>query len=67
MQVVSSGRRYTIAPGGRKAFLPGGWTNEFINTKLKHQRMRNLEIREQKHQERLNEIQELKDRFGIWD
>ena len=67
VQVDRTGRRYTLSPGGPKAFLPGGWTNEFINTKLKHQRMRNLEIREQKHQERLNEIQELKDRFGIWD
>lgn len=67
VQVDRTGRRYSISPGGPKAFLPGGWTNEFINTKLKHQRMRNLEIREQKHQERLNEIQDLKDRFGIWD
>jgi hypothetical protein len=67
VQVDRTGRRYSISPGGPKAFLPGDWTKEFINTKLKHQRMRNLEIREQKHQERLNEIQELKDRFGIWD
>lgn len=67
VQVDRSGRKYSISPGGPKAFLPGGWTNDFINTKLKHQRMRNQEIRAQKHEERLNEIEDLKDRFGIWE
>lgn len=67
VRVDKTGRRYFILPGGPKAFLPGGWTNEFINTKLKHQRMHNQEIRTQKHQERLSEIEDLKDRFGIWE
>lgn len=65
VQVDKTGRRYTISPGGPRAFLPGDWTKEFINTKLKHQRLRNQEIREQKHLERLSEIEELKERFGI--
>ena len=65
LHVDSTGRRYTIHPGGPKAFLPGDWTREFISTKLKHQRIRNQEIRAQKHQERLSEIDDLKDRFGI--
>ena len=65
VQVDRTGRRYTIHPGGPKAFLPGDWTREFISTKLKHQRIRNQEIRAQKHQERLSEIDDLKDRFGI--
>ena len=67
VQVDRAGRKYSISPGGPKAFLPGGWTNDFINTKLKHQRMRNQEIRAQKHEERLSEIDDLKDRFGIWE
>jgi hypothetical protein len=67
MHVDSSGRQYSISSDGPKAFLPGGWTNDFINVKLKHQRIRNQEIRAQKHQERLCEIEDLRDRFGIWD
>lgn len=67
MRVDDSGRDYSILLGGPKAFLLGGWINDFINVKLKHQRIRNQEIRAQKHQERLCEIEELKDRFGILD
>ncbi len=61
------GRKYSILSGGPKAFLPGGWNNDFINATLIHQSIRNKEIREQKHQERLWEIEDLKDRFGISD
>lgn len=60
-------RKYSVLSGGPKAFLPGGWTNDFINTTLIHQSIRNREIRQQKHQERLWEIEDLKDRFGISD
>jgi hypothetical protein len=60
-------RKYSILSGGPKAFLPGGWTTDFINATLIHQSARNKEIREQKHQERLWEIEDLKDRFGISD
>jgi hypothetical protein len=61
------GRNYSLMSDGPKAFLPGGWVNDFINVKLKQQRLQNQEIREQKHQERLWEIEELKERFGIKD
>jgi hypothetical protein len=60
-------RKYLFASGGPRAFLSGSWINDFIYVNLKHQRMRNQEIRAQKHQERLFEIEELKDRFGISD
>jgi hypothetical protein len=58
-------RVYSVLSGGPKAFLPGDWTNDFINATLIHQSIRNKEIRAQKHQERLWEIEDLKDRFGI--
>jgi len=61
------GRKYSILSGGPKAFLPGGWSNDFINATLMHQSKRNQEIRAQKHQERLWEIEDLKNRFGISD
>lgn len=61
------GRNYSVLSEGPNAFLPGDWVSDFINVKLKHQRIHNLEIREQKHQERLWEIEDLKDRFGIPD
>jgi len=67
MNVDSSGRQYSISSEGPTAFIPGGWINDFINVKLKHQRIRNQEIRAQKHQERLYEIEDLKDRYGILD
>ena len=67
MNVDSSGRQYSISSDGPKAFLPGGWINDFVNATLKHQRIRNQEIRAQKHEERLWEIEDLKDRFGISD
>jgi hypothetical protein len=60
-------RQYSVLSGGPKAFLPGGWTNDFINATLIHQSARNKEIRELKHQERLWEIEDLKGRFGISD
>jgi hypothetical protein len=63
--VHSSGRLYSISSDGPKAFIPGRWINDFISVKLKHQRLRNQEIRAQKHQERLCEIEDLKERFGI--
>jgi hypothetical protein len=67
MKVDSPGRIYSIATDGPKAFLPGDWINDFINVKLKHQSIRNQEIRAQKHQERMFEIEDLKNRFGISD
>jgi hypothetical protein len=66
-KVDKRGSTYTIATGGPKAFLPGDWVHNFINVKLKHQHMRNQDIRAQKHQERLWEIEDLKGRFGISD
>jgi hypothetical protein len=67
IKVDKWGRNYSIPSDGPKAFLPGGWITDFINVKLKNQRIRNQEIRAQKHQERLYEIEDLKDRFGISD
>lgn len=65
LRVDSSGRNYAVASGGPEAFLNGDWIKDFINVKLKHQSILNQEIRAQKHRERLREIEELKDRFGI--
>ncbi|MEJ2384166.1 MAG: hypothetical protein P8Y54_07165 [Xanthomonadales bacterium] len=65
MRVDRNGRHYVITSDGPKAFIPGKWVNDFINVKLKQQSLRNQEIREQKHQERLWEIEDLKDRFGL--
>jgi hypothetical protein len=67
VRIDKYGRHYSLSSEGPKAFLPGEWVSDFISVKLKHQRLRNQEIREQKHQERLWEIEELKDRFGISD
>lgn len=67
MRIDSSGREYSILSDGPKAFLPGHWTSDFINVRLKHQSIRNQEIRAQKHRERLREIVDLKNRFGIVD
>ena len=67
LRVDSSGRNYSVASGGPEAFLAGDWIKDFINVKLKHQSIRNQEIRAQKHQERLREIEDLKGRFGIQD
>jgi hypothetical protein len=61
------GRHYSISSDGPKAFIPNGWISDFINVKLKHQHLRNQEITAQKHQERLREIRDLKERFGIVD
>ena len=60
-------RKYSVLSGGPKAFLPGDWTNDFIKATLLHDSVRNKEIRAQKHQERLWEIEDLKARFGISD
>jgi hypothetical protein len=65
MKVDANGRQYSILTGGPKAFLSGGWINDFIFVTLKHKRARNQEIRAQEHQERLYEIEDLKGRFGI--
>jgi hypothetical protein len=67
LKVHRAGRSYSILSDGPRAFLPGNWVNDFIKVKLKHQHLHNREIREQKHRERLWEIEDLKDRFGIED
>ena len=67
LKVDSEGRNYAILSGGPNAFLPGGWINDFIHVKLKHESIRNQEIRAQMHQARLSEIEDLKKRFGISD
>ena len=67
MIIDGLGSSYAIAAGGPKAFLSGSWINDFINVELKHQSMRNQEIREEKHRERLCEIEDLKNRFGTPD
>jgi len=67
LKVDRWGRQYSILSNGPKSFLPGDWINDFINVKLKNQRIHNQEIRAQKHQERLDEIEDLKKRFGISD
>lgn len=67
MRVDREGRNYAITSDGPRAFLPGPWVNDFIKVKLKHQSIRNQEIRAQRHQERLWEIEDLKDRYGISD
>lgn len=67
MRVDKLGRNYSILSNGPNAFLPGIWINDFINVTLKQQYIRNQEIRAQKHQERLYEIEELKTKFGISD
>lgn len=66
-KVDKRGSTFSIATGGPKAFLPGDWIHNFINVKLKHQYLRNQDIRAQKHQERLWEIEDLRGRFGISD
>ena len=67
MRVDRYGKNYAITSDGPRAFLPGQWVNDFIKVKLKHQSLRNQEIRAQRHQERLWEIEDLKDRYGIED
>jgi hypothetical protein len=67
VRVDKNGNNYSIGSGGPNAFLPGLWVNDFINTKLKHQFKRSREIREKKHRERLQEIEDLKNRFGLTD
>lgn len=65
LRVDDSGKSYSISSDSPKAFILGDWIKGFINVSLKHQNIRNQEIRAQKHQERLREIEELKDKFGI--
>lgn len=67
MRVDDSGKTYSISSDSPKAFILGDWIHDFINVSLKHQNIRNQEIRVQKHQERLREIAELRDKFGIAD
>jgi len=67
MRVDRNGKHYSVLSDGPNAFLPGEWVTDFINVKLKQQSIRNQEIRAQKHQERLWEIEDLKDRFGLRD
>jgi hypothetical protein len=61
------GSNYSVLSDGPKAFIPGDWIKDFISVKLKHQHLRNKEIRAQKHKERLSEIEDLRDRFGLWE
>jgi hypothetical protein len=67
VRVDKLGRSYSISSDGPNAFLPGGWIKDFISVKLKQQSLHNRAIRAQKHRERLSEIRDLKDRFGIWE
>ncbi len=67
LRVDDFGKTYSISADSPKAFILGNWIKGFINVSLKHQNIRNQEIRAQKHQERLREIEELKDKFGIAD
>lgn len=67
MRVDSMGRDYAILMDGPSAFVPGRWVSDFINVRLKHQSINNQEIRSQKHQDRLREIEDLKTRYGIVD
>ncbi len=67
LRVDDTGKTYSVSSDSPKAFILGGWIKDFINVSLKHQNIRNQEIRAQKHQERLREIEELKDKFGIED
>jgi len=67
VRVDKNGNNYSVGTGGPNAFLPGLWVNDFINTKLKHQFKRSRKIREKRHQERLQEIEDLKNRFGLSD
>lgn len=65
LRVDDSGKTYSISSDSPKAFILGSWIKDFISVSLKHQSIQNQEIRAQKHQERLREIEELKDKFGI--
>lgn len=65
VKVDKLSRRYSVLSGGPNAFQPGEWTHDFINATLIHQSNRNKESRAQKHQERLWEIEDLKNRYGI--
>jgi len=67
MRVDDTGKNYYISSDSPKAFIMGDWIKDFINASLKHQNIRKQEIRTQKHAERLREIEELKDKFGIAD
>jgi hypothetical protein len=67
LRVDKWGSNYSISSDGPRAFIPGDWIKDFISVKLKHQHLRNREMRAQKHKERLSEIEDLKDRYGIWD
>ena len=65
LRVDGDGKNYSISSDSPHAFLLGDWIKDFINATLKQQSIRNQEIRAQKHQERLWEIEDLKDRFGM--
>jgi hypothetical protein len=67
LRVDEFGKTYAVSSDSPRAFILGDWFNDFIKVSLKHQNIRNQEIRAQKHQERLREIEELKDKFGIAD
>lgn len=67
LRVDRWGKHYSPSSDAPNAFIPGDWISEFVNATLKHQSLRNQEIRAQKHQERLWEIEDLKARYGISD
>jgi hypothetical protein len=67
LRVDDTGKTYSVSSDSPKAFILGDWINDFIKVSLKHENIRNQEIRAQKHQERLREIEELKAKFGIAD
>lgn len=67
LRVDKWGSNYSISSDGPTAFIPGDWIKDFISVKLKQQHLRNKEIRAQKHKERMSEIEDLRNRFGIWE
>jgi len=67
LRVDDTGKTYSVSSKSPMAFILDSWLKDFINVSLKHQNIHNQEIRAQKHQERLREIEELKEKFGISD
>jgi hypothetical protein len=67
LRVDDTGKTYSVSSKSPMAFILDSWLKDFVNVSLKHQNIHNQEIRAQKHQERLREIEELKEKFGISD
>lgn len=66
-RVYRDSRQYSIVSGGPEAFIPGDWIQEFINLRLRREHLRKRQIRQQKHEQRASEIEDLKKRFGVSD